>query len=1021
MHVVSPYITCRRQTWFYLCAFLSVIAIFCDLPACALSPNPKPPVIDLRTYIAIHVAAIDGGADYRMARVLRNELQRLYGINLPIRTEAPEPHHRVILVGRAIVAELGLLPAARFEPLKWDGYLIEAMPNRIVIAGDAPQGTVYGTYAFLRKVGLTFYPWHFGKGLRRYDPVVEGRLPAFAITDKPFFELRDVLGHRGKGRFGSTIRAHTLGELKWAQEQPELKSGGYLGWDHTAGYLAPIKTYLASHPEFYPMQKGRTIPRSTPTMRVGICACHNALEAITINNALAWMNRQPSRRFFGITDGDQAGWRCPSCAATDPSPDYYTDRNLRWVNAVARAVRSRHPDKRVFTLAYLGTVKPPIEAGLEPNAMVLYAPWYWTSRATSAVGFDHPINIIAMEEFMAWTRLFPGQIGVYDYPGDWVYGTAERIQFYAKHGIRWVYMNGPRGDLLHWVASQLLWDPTRDVDDLVTAFVKAFYGPAADVMQAYYTLRRDTLRKRALTSFSSLAFLQDDEFINQGRRLLRLAIAQAEGTAAPTQARIYEGVIDQLDTVIRAEMAMQTDAETLRSDFEFFLQSHATLWSLCDQLNCSDRQWVMRTRSFSKKLKRLGLPPIEFALTSKADRQSALDRALSMFTRMIQNRVSASAQSTPNPSARRAFTFASPDETLAWQAWMSDKPLSRFVKSHSIDGLNGETLNGAGATLTLSQLPMADRGRLRVHAGQFRLRRRFEPALDGQGQRYLSLHLRVSHAVPITIYLNEKRALRSDVRLHAGEQIVRIDLHNFARRGHQTLDMSKIDTLTLDIWPQNLFYPYPETQDTDLLLLGLYLDHRPPAPQVLPYRGRVIWMSHFRPNVPHAQTGVESTDTGLHYLPGSRQERFRSSTPHRLLSPIAAIVTAPMNQVLQTETVSHLQRHLEVAYGVKLPVRGPRRGPGPMSNAIYLGPVAALAQNRSHWKALDEVAQGEFVIRARKGAIAVSGHTWKDTRKGVNTYLHRHGIGAQFQPPPPVSPIARSPFLHELYLTATLP
>lgn len=322
---------------------------------------------------------------------------------------------------------------------------------------------------------------------------------------------------------------------------------------------------------------------------------------------------------------------------------------------------------------------------------------------------------------------------------------------------------------------------------------------------------------------------------------------------------------------------------------------------------------------------------------------------------------------------------------------------------------HGETLSGVGATLPLSQLPSATRGRLCTHAGQFRLRRRFKPALDGRGQRYLNLHLHTSHALPVTVYVNEKPALRSDIHLYPGEQIVRIDLHNFARRGQEVYDVPSVKSLTLDVWPQNLFYPYPKTHDTDLLLLGLTLNHRPPTPQTLPHRGKVIWMSHFRPNVPHAKTGVQNTGIGLRYLPRSQNERFRSSTPHRILSPISAIVTAPPNRVLPADAAARLQRRLKTAYGVELPVRKPFQGQTPVRNAIFLGPTAATAHDRMHVKDLDDVGRDGFVIRARNGAIAIAGHAREATWNGVSTYLQHHGIHPQ-------SPIKRSLFLHEFYL-----
>jgi hypothetical protein len=102
-------------------------------------------------------------------------------------------------------------------------------------------------------------------------------------------------------------------------------------------------------------------------------------------------------------------------------------------------------------------------------------------------------------------------------------------------------MNGPQGDLLHWVASQLLWDPELDVDALIAEFMAAYYGQAADAMQAYYTRQRD-----ALTSFGSFAFFRDQVFLHQARLLLERAEQQTVDAKSQTRLRVLNGIINHL-------------------------------------------------------------------------------------------------------------------------------------------------------------------------------------------------------------------------------------------------------------------------------------------------------------------------------------------------------------------------------------------------------------------------------------------------------------------------------------------
>lgn len=75
----------------------------------------------------------------------------------------------------------------------------------------------------------------------------------------------------------------------------------------------------------------------------------------------------------------------------------------------------------------------------------------------------------------------------------------------------------------------------------------------------------------------------------------------------------------------------------------------------------------------------------------------------------------------------------------------------------------------------------------------------------------------------------------------------------------------------------------------------------------LPLAGEAVWLSNFRPNIPHglyrcSKEGTAPPIVGTQYLrklDGTLDyerytpEGFRTSTPHGSLSPIFAIVTGP--------------------------------------------------------------------------------------------------------------------------------
>lgn len=376
----------------------------------------------------------------------------------------------------------------------------------------------------------------------------------------------------------------------------------------------PLHLYHDNHPEYFGFIKGRRIPKSTPNLRVVLCMGNPEVHRIAADRAIEWIHRQPDRLFYMVSDGDSAiGCQAPESLAMDPIPDYYTDRALTWVNSVARRIKSTYPDKIVLTLAYMGTVKPPLEIKPEANVRVLYAPWYWNSRISSAVSLNHPLNMTSFEEFTGWVRTAPNQVGMYDYPGSFVFSAAERIKLYAKHGVRWIYFNAPGGELLHWVASRLLWDPGLDTWALIEEFTDAFYGPAASIMNDYLKLRKETIHRYAL---HSMVIFDDPAFLKKAVTTIHALEDIAKDQPVEPQIRILEGAADILHTILRAtrpsRLKLTSDHGTItpdqfRVDMRHYIDIQKRILLLCERSE-SCRKWIkFRKNGIYRSVNRLYL------------------------------------------------------------------------------------------------------------------------------------------------------------------------------------------------------------------------------------------------------------------------------------------------------------------------------------------------------------------------------------------------------------------------------
>lgn len=123
------------------------------------------------------------------ARTLRNELEQLMGVSVPMGSTLPEPNRPSIEIGLTAQAKRDGI-AALTNGLNHDGFVIRVAPERIYILGAEPSGTRYGVYCFLNHYlhVRKYHPdplWHV-------VPVAKTiRLPAGDYRDQPDFILRN--------------------------------------------------------------------------------------------------------------------------------------------------------------------------------------------------------------------------------------------------------------------------------------------------------------------------------------------------------------------------------------------------------------------------------------------------------------------------------------------------------------------------------------------------------------------------------------------------------------------------------------------------------------------------------------------------------------------------------------------------------------------------------------------------------------------------------------------------------------
>ncbi|OGV66245.1 MAG: hypothetical protein A3K19_03805 [Lentisphaerae bacterium RIFOXYB12_FULL_65_16] len=391
------------------------------------------------------------------------------------------------------------LDVAKLDP---NGYVI-AFPDahHVVLLGAGDTGQEYVAYEFLeRYVGVR---WLFPGAVGEYVPArPDLTIPAESVRDEPRFQ------HRLFSGLGKEEKPEHKGEQgQWAKRN---RMHDRVKFHHNLWQLILPEQYGKTHPEFFPILKGqRHVPQpaSGKTTAQDVNAqCHwqpcftaPGLVDEAVRNICDYFAKNPQATSYSFGVNDSGGHcECEACTAVDggrtnalgirdASTGYYT-----WCNAVARGVNATYPDKRFGLLAYSGVYNPPPGLRLDEHIVPFntYDRMKWANAEIQRKGHA------ATEE---WEKAAP-VLGWYDYiyggqfyvaPRVYFHKMAEYLRYGYKHNVRHYYAEAyPSGDWHEgpklYVLLKLLWDPNRDVDQLLQDWYACAVGPAAAPYLAEY-------------------------------------------------------------------------------------------------------------------------------------------------------------------------------------------------------------------------------------------------------------------------------------------------------------------------------------------------------------------------------------------------------------------------------------------------------------------------------------------------------------------------------------------------------
>lgn len=386
-----------------------------------------------------------------------------------------------------------------------DGFRLVARPPHLLVIASPVRGTLYGVYEILERfAGCRWYAsWHSVIPKRDTiavpDDLDDTQVPAFVMRDPGWYDIRE------NPAFAARLRVN----------QPDAKfadiskfGGTVVRWSrlnlcHTFQYLLPPAKYAEEHPEYFALVNGKrkTTPHWGPEAAEPCLTNPDVLRIVT-SNVLAYIRQNPGYPIYGVSQNDN--WdgycHCDNCATVDEEEGSHSGTVVRFVNAIAEAVEKEFPDKKIETLAYNWSRKPPAKTKLRDN-VVVYLCTMGTDHARPFPDATNQKSIDFRDELKGWQSVCGG-VAIWDYitnfahylsPQPTAYGLFKNIPWYRDVGVRYLFTqsdsNGAHASfsaLMGWVGSKLMWNPDLPLESLLDEFFDGYYGAGAPFVREYY-------------------------------------------------------------------------------------------------------------------------------------------------------------------------------------------------------------------------------------------------------------------------------------------------------------------------------------------------------------------------------------------------------------------------------------------------------------------------------------------------------------------------------------------------------
>lgn len=414
-------------------------------------------------------------------------------------------------IGRTTIFEESGITAS-YDELGRDGYKIVRKGNTLILVGGEGYGTIYSVYGFFRRE-VDYRPY-------APDEIYVKRVSKLNLLDFNLTDIPDIADRCGScyATFQDKVFCTRSRTFKGAGTLLFGSDNIYGGkWAHTFHQYLPKDKYEAAHPEWYSGSGGNQL-----------CLTNQELRDEMAIQVIEDIKAHPNSEYFFVTQRDNSSWcSCDACVAE--CNVYGLGGNLmRFINNVAEKIEKWQnencPERHisVVTFAYWQAQNPPVKKDdngnyvpidetvvARDNVNILIAPIASDLRLPI---YDERTNEVGKKLYEGWSVIsknistwfysnyFDMQLEYYDNFD----AILANYRYFADMNLTYLFdessgsIKGAQAfqNMLSYIHSELMWDASLNIYDLIYDFMKHYYKEAYEPMKNYFDLITNFVAER---------------------------------------------------------------------------------------------------------------------------------------------------------------------------------------------------------------------------------------------------------------------------------------------------------------------------------------------------------------------------------------------------------------------------------------------------------------------------------------------------------------------------------------------